>query len=90
MNNNLHLSTPFLLKMVQRNITSFFNSPSGNKRSRPSENDDILPSIASDSELGDQNELTVSVTIIGDNGHEHLETETESASSSTVINAIHL
>ena len=77
MNNNLYLSTPFLLKMAQRNITSFFSSPLGNKRSIPSENDDILPSIASDSdsrstsnnELDDQNELTVSVTMIGDNGH---------------------
>ena len=53
MNNNLHMSIPFLLKMAQRNIASFFNSPSGYKRS----------SIASDSELGDQNELTVSVTM---------------------------
>ena len=65
MNNNLHLSTYFLLKMAQRNITK---SPSGNERFRPSEND-IIPSIASDSdstsdsELGDQNELTVSANI---------------------------
>ena len=80
MNNNLHLSTPFLLKMAQRNITSFFSSPSG-KRSRPSENDDIASDSdsTSDNELG---ELTVPVTMIGDNG---LETETESASSSTSV-----
>ena len=66
MNNNLHLSAYFLLKMAQMNITK---SPSGNERFRPSENDDIIPSIASDSdstsdsELGDQNELTVSASI---------------------------
>ena len=58
MNNNLHLSTPFLSKMAQRNITSFFNSPSGSKRSRPSEND-ILPSIASDSDSTSDNELVI-------------------------------
>uniref|UniRef100_A0A1X7SN29 DUF4371 domain-containing protein n=1 Tax=Amphimedon queenslandica TaxID=400682 RepID=A0A1X7SN29_AMPQE len=82
--------------MAQRNITSFFKSPSGSKRARPSEND-ISPSIAGsdsdsrftsdcESELGDHNELTVPVTMISDIDHEHL--QTESARSSTVINPV--
>ena len=71
----MHLSTPFFyIKMAQRSIISFFSSPSGNKRLRPSEtdNDNLLHSFssttgpdsdsASDSEF-DDHEAAVPVSL---------------------------